>query len=403
MTTFILLFIIYLSFISLGIHSSILGVSIPVMQGEWEFPLFFGGIVSMIIVGGKTIASFLSSLTIKKFGTARVALASCLVTAATLAGFSLSPSYIWLAALALPLGLSAGTLDVGLNNYVALHFKAHHMNWLHSSWGVGATLGPLIMSWYFAHTFSWRGGYNTVSLIQLFLAAVLFLSLPLWKKHQNITEIDETPKKTSDNHDLKKKTNNNSYGRIMSIPGVRYAFLTVFFYGAVELSMGLWGSSYLVKVKNMPIETGAFWMSFYYGGITAGRFLAGFFSFRFSNASLIRGGLVTASAGSFFLILPLSPVITGSAFILIGTGLAPVLPSMLHETPVRFGSEKTPDIIGYQMGFAFIGGALLPFLLGIVLQVTGMIFFPLFIILFVALMFYASERIDRITDRSNRV
>ncbi len=404
MVTAVLLSIVYISFISLGLPDSILGVSIPAMQVEWGFPLSFGGAVSMTVVGSTIVSSFSSSFVIRKFGTGKVTLASCILTAFSLFCFSVSNSHLWLLLLAVPLGLGGGSVDTALNNYVALHFKARHMNWLHSFWGVGATLGPFLMSYFIALS-SWRSGYRTISFIQISLSLVLFVSLPLWKMHKKITApkdeaVSEDRKGAAETGIAAKATSDDSLSGkseagILKIRGVKYALLTFLFYCAVEHSVGLWGSSFLVRIKDASAEAGAFWMAFYYGGITAGRFLSGFISFRFSNPQMIRYGLLTALTGSLFLFFPLPAFASGCSFVLIGLGLSPVFPAMLHETPVRFGKENSQKIIGFQMGFGYTGSAFLPMLLGVVLQHAGMFMFPFYVNVFTVLILFTSGRIDK--------
>ncbi len=401
MVTAVLLAVIYLSFISLGLPDSILGVSVPAMQTEFGFPLSFGGLVSMTVVGSTIISSFSSSFIIRKFGTGKVTFASCLLTAVSLMGFSVSPSCIWLAVFAVPLGLGGGSVDTALNNYVALHFKASHMNWLHSFWGLGATLGPVMMSFFIASSATWRSGYRAISIIQIILSLILFMSFPLWRMHKSLDiGNSETDMGTEDLYSAERDAEDVNVSKIR---GVKYSLLTFLFYCALEHSAGLWGSSYLVIVKGASLEGGAFWMAFYYGGITAGRFFSGFFSFRFSNPQMIRGGLITALAGSIFLFFPFPAPVTGCSFVLIGLGLAPVFPAMLHETPLRFGKKRSQEIIGYQMGFGYTGSAFLPLLLGIVLQNAGMPVFPYFIAFTTAVILFFSSRIDKSVLRGSDI
>ena len=181
MATFFLI-IIYLAFISLGLPDSLLGVAWPVMQLDFGSPFEAAGLVSMIISGGTIISSFASGAVLKRLGTGKVTFISCLMTAGALLGFSFAPSFIWLIFLAVPLGLGAGSVDSALNNYVATHYKAHHMSWLHCFWGVGATLGPIIMSRFIARQNSWRNGYIAVSVIQFAFVVLLFFTLPLWNR-----------------------------------------------------------------------------------------------------------------------------------------------------------------------------------------------------------------------------
>lgn len=365
MITTILLVIIYLAFISLGLPDSILGVTIPGLQSEFNIALSSSGIISFVVVAGSVISSFFSDYIIKKVGTGRIVFLSCLTTGLSLLGFSLVPSFYWLIILALPLGLGGGTVDASLNNYVALHFKAHHMNWLHSFWGVGATLGPVIMSWNLINQ-SWRTGYRTISMIQLSLALILLLSIPIWKKHKVLKNINE------------EVTNNiNGETKLFKIKGLKYALITMLLYCSVEAGTGLWGSSYLIETKGFSVDSAARLIALYYAGITTGRFLSGFISFKLKNSELIRYGAIISTAGITMLLLPLPVIFSGGGLVLIGFGLAPIFPSMLHETPVRFGKSLSQKIIGIQMGFAYIGSAIIPPLLGFLFQQISLSLFPL--------------------------
>ena len=160
--------IIYLAFISLGLPDSLLGAAWPVIRIDLGASLEAAGIISMIITFGTIISSLLSEKLIKRFGTGKVTFVSVLATAAALLGFSVSSSFAWLILFAVPLGLGAGSVDAGLNNFVALHYKAHHMSWLHCFWGIGATLGPVIISRGIKLNNDWRSGYLTISIIQAF-------------------------------------------------------------------------------------------------------------------------------------------------------------------------------------------------------------------------------------------
>lgn len=350
----VFLIIIYMAFISLGLPDSMLGAAWPIMRLDYGAPVETAGLLSMIVVAGTIISSLASSAVLKRLGTGMVTFISVAVTALGLLGFSYSSSVVWLAVLALPLGLGAGSIDTGLNNYVATHYKAHHMSWLHCFWGIGAMLGPIIMSRYIAGGDSWRTGYFTVSMIQFALVVLLFISLPLWKRAgksgspqaENVRNEPETVMAAE-----------AASGNVLRIKGVKLAMITFLFYCGVEATVGLWGSSYLVNVKGVSAATAAGWVSLYYGGITAGRLLTGFITFRFSNKELIRGGLVISMLGALVLALPLPAVFSLVAFILIGLGSAPIFPCMLHETPARFGQANSQKIMGYQMALAYTGGA----------------------------------------------
>ncbi len=384
MITLLLLGIIYLAFISLGLPDAVLGAAIPAIHLAWGTPVSFFGTISIVITIGTIISSLTSAALISKVGTGRIVFISCFMTGSSLLGISLVPSFYWMIPLAIPLGLGGGAVDAALNNYVAMHFKAHHMNWLHSFWGVGATVGPLIMGSMIVSR-TWQSGYRLIGIIQLSMAVLLLLSLPLWKRH-----------KPEVSHHVLENAGTPSGRPAFRIPGVPAALVVMACYCAAEVGVGLWGSSFLSLERGYSVEAAALWMSMYYGGITIGRFLSGFFSFRLTNPQMIRLGLVIAIAGGLLLMIPLPPVLTGFLLVLIGLGFAPVFPAMLHETPVRFGVENSQKVIGLQMGFAYIGAAAVPPVMGVLIDHTGAFMLPILISVLIGMQFIFSERLNRL-------
>lgn len=395
----VILIIIYLAFISLGLPDSLLGAGWPLMRLEFGEPLEAAGLISFIIAGGTIISSFASGYIITRLGVGKTTFISTLMTAASLFGAAFAPSFIWLIFLAVPLGLGAGSVDAALNHYVAAHYKAHHMSWLHSFWGVGATAGPIILSWFIAEQNSWKSGYFAVSIIQLSLAALLFITLPLWKRAEN--ERNNSPA-NADKDDSGASSSNKAAGKVnpMRMKGVKTALTAFLFYCGGEATVGLWGASYLVNIKGLTIASAAAWISAYYAGITAGRFIAGFITFRFSGRIIIRAGQLISLAGAGLIIAPFPAPFTLAGLILIGLGFAPVFPGMLHETPARFGRENSQLIMGYQMGFAYVGTTFLPPLLGWIASLSTIAIFPFFVMAYILFMLAGSERINGLIRRN---
>ncbi|MFT4416192.1 MFS transporter [Fredinandcohnia humi] len=392
MATFLLI-IIYLAFISLGLPDSLLGVAWPVMQSDLGAPLETAGLLFMTIAGGTIISSLASGRILKQFGTGSVTFFSTLMTAGALLGFYFAPSVTWLFICAIPLGLGAGAIDAGLNDYVATHYKAHHMSWLHSFWGVGATLGPVIMAQFISGQNSWSNGYLTIAGIQFLLVIILMFALPLWNKVTQKTNTTLNEELDDSNGELY-----NEYENVkpLQIKGVKFALLSFLFYCGVEATVGLWGSSYLVNIKDLPVAVAAQWVSFYYGGITIGRFITGFITFKISNRTLIRMGQMIAFAGALLLILPFPSTFSLVGFVLVGLGLAPIFPCMLHETPTRFGKKHSQTIMGYQMAIAYTGSTFMPPLLGFIASHSTIGIFPFCIVVFVAAMLLSSEKLNNV-------
>lgn len=389
----LLIIIIYLAFISLGLPDSLLGTAWPLMRIDFNSPMEAAGLVSMMISGCTIISTFSTGYILKWLDTGKLVLISCIMTASALLGFSMAPSIIWLFILAIPLGLGAGAVDASLNSYVAYHYKSYHMNWLHCFWGVGASLGPLILSYFMRVQNSWRNGYLTVSGIQFALVALFLVSLPLWKrnsanKEEMQAQIEGESAATLEDSDV--KTNVNP----IKIKGVIFAILTFLFYVSGEVSMGLWGSSFLVNIKGIAASTAAQWISLYYSGITIGRLISGFISIKVSNPAIIRLGIFISLTGIILIILPLPSVFTLLGCMLLGLGFAPIFPSMIHQTPINFGKEHAQKIIGWQMSFSYMGNTFLTPLLGAVAARTTIGILPYCILGYILMVFLCTERIN---------
>lgn len=375
MKKLLLLLIIYLAFISLGLPDSLLGSAWPAMFEDLGVPLDYAGIISMIVAAGTVVSSLFSGKLIGKFGVAAVTIFSVLMTAVALMGFAYSHHFLYLCLLAIPLGLGAGSVDAALNNYVALHFQAKHMNWLHSFWGVGAAIGPLIMAGYLAKGETWNNGYQTIAWIQISLVVILILSLPLWVKSQGNQETNVDSKSP------------NLLHLLTTLPGLKQALLVFFCYCTIEATFGLWGASYLVLERGFEVDQAARLTSLYYLGITIGRFFSGFLTAHFSNRQLVYLGQGVIGLGLVLLFLPFSATVL-PGFVLVGLGCAPIFPGLLHETPVNFGEKHSQTIMGMQMASAYVGITLMPFLFGKIATLTGYSFLLGFLGIFLILIFF---------------
>ena len=355
------------------------------MQGQLGVPLSYAGIITMIIAGGTIVSSLFADRVIRKLGTGLVTAISVALTAAGLMGFSLSTEFWMICVLAIPYGLGAGAIDAALNNYVALHYSSRHMSWLHAFWGVGVTISPYIMSFCLTRDLGWEMGYRSVSFIQIALTAVLFATLPLWKKAAKVhTQEEEViPKVLSVPQALKLK----------GAPNVLIAF---FCYCALESTAGLWATSYLVGHRGVDAETAASFAALYYLGITIGRVLNGFVADKFGDRTMIRTGILVMAAGIVLVALPLPttlPCLVG--LVVIGLGCAPVYPCIIHSTPVNFGKENSQSLVGIQMASAYTGSTLMPPLFGVIAQYIHIGLYPLYLGIFTLVMLWMTESLNR--------
>ena len=390
MLTLLLLVIIYISFISLGLPDALLGSAWPSMYQLLNVPLHYAGFVSMIVAGGTVVSSVFSAKVVRRFGTGLVTAVSVLMTAAALFGFSLSHSFWYLCICAIPLGLGAGSVDAALNNYVALHYKARHMSWLHCFWGIGASIGPIIMAAFLMRGQPWNSGYRIIGIIQICLVLLLFISLPLWEK----TKAAAAAASGTERHTPLK------FSQLLRITGVKEALIAFFCYCSIETIAGLWGASFLVMEKGITPETAAQWISLYYIGITSGRFISGFITMKLNNRQMIRLGQIITGCGIIVLVLPLGNSVLLPGFFMIGLGCAPIYPSLLHETPKNFGEEHSQAAIGLQMASAYVGTTLMPPIFGRLASTTGFFIFPLFIAIILIIKIIMVEILNRKIDHN---
>ncbi len=388
------LMIIYAAFISLGLPDSLLGTAWPLMQPEFGVSTESAGIIFMVTAGGTIVSSLFSSRVIRKYGTGNVTFVSILLTAGALFGIHLAPEFYWLPLLAIPLGLGAGAIDAGLNEFIAEHYESRHMSWLHSFWGLGAMTGPIILSGILTSGGSWRSGYLIVSIVQFCIAGLILLTLPMWQKVKTRkTVMQEVFPETEKPQPSAHKT--LGIKKLLKLDGVHAVLISFILYCGIEQTMMLWGATYLIQARGFDSAKAAFWISFFLGGITLGRFLSGFITMKLNNTRMIRLGQLLILAGTLLIILPLPDGLSLAGIIIAGLGCAPIYPCMLHETPVRFGKENAQEVMGFQMAAAYIGSTFLPPLMGVVGSHTTMAILPYILFFYGIVMFFFSEQLNR--------
>ena len=380
----LLLPIIYLSFISLGLPDALLGAAWPVMCIEFDVPVSYAGIISITISAGTIVSSLMSDRMTRRFGTAKVTAFSVAMTALALFGFSVSRSYWPLLLWAIPYGLGAGSVDASINNYVALHYASRHMSWLHCMWGVGASIGPYIMGYALSSGRGWNMGYGSIALMQTVLTAVLFLSIPLWKRR----DTDSTTENGSVKAALGLK-------EILSIRGTKEIMLAFFCYCALESTAGLWSATYMVRHLGMDEETAASFAAMFYLGITFGRALSGFMTYKFNDTNMIRIGQAGIAVGVAAMLLPFGKVCALAGLLLVGLGCAPIYPSVIHSTPDHFGEENSQAIIGVQMASAYLGTLCAPPVFGLIANHISASLLPVYFGSILIVMVIMCERLNR--------
>ncbi|MEW1957678.1 MFS transporter [Kineococcus sp. NPDC059986] len=394
----LLLAIVYVAFISLGLPDSLLGAGWPVMHEDLGVSLGLAGVLTMIIAGGTIVSSLASDRLTRRWGAGLVTAVSVGTTAVALLGFSVSPSFWALCLWAVPYGLGAGAVDAALNNYVALHYAARHMNWLHSFWGVGASISPFIMSYALSAGWGWSSAYRIVGITQVVLTVLLVVSLPLWGKVNRVPPQHGEPDADPDGEPVRQ--GHVPLAQVLRIPGVVLVLVAFFAYCALESTSILWAATYLVDDRGVSPASAAAFASMFLLGITGGRFLAGFFADRVGDTLLIRGGFATVGLGVVMIALPVpTDALALAGLVVAGLGCAPVYPAIIHSTPVNFGRENSQAVIGIQMAAAYSGSTLAPPAFGALSTWVGTGVLPAFLAVLVVLGLVMSERLNRLVAR----
>lgn len=383
MTT-ILLTIIYIACIGLGIPDSLLGTAWPAIYREFGLPISSVSYISLLISVGTVISSLLSARVINKFGTGKVAAVSTSMTAIALLGFSFSNNLLWLCLSAIPLGLGAGAIDTAMNNYVALHYTSKHMNFLHCFYGIGVSFSPYLMSMALSNQSDWRNGYQTVFYFQLLISVICIIALPLWNKVKESTHVQE------------ENTRTMTLSELIKMPSVRFVWGAFIGLGAMESLCAVWTSTFLVNVKGITSYNASKVIMIYYIGMTLGRFLSGILADKLSSWKLIKiGQLITISA-ILLLILPLSLESSILGLFLIGLGISPIFPNLIHLTPKNFGKDISQSVMGTQIAAFYVATILTPPFFGLIAELFGVNLFPFtlfisFIVVLFSIIFLTRE------------
>ena len=384
--TILLLIIIYVAFIGLGIPDSLIGSAWPAIYPELNVPIDAVSGITLLVSGCTVLSSIFSSAVINRFGTAKVTLVSTAMTAAALLGFSFVPHYVWMLPIAVLLGLGAGAIDAGLNNYIALHYSVGQMNFLHCFYGIGVSASPYLMSVALRET-GWRWGYRYAFLIQIVITVLLLCSMPLWKK--DIAE--EAAKQRS-----------LSLLELVRQPTVRVVWVLMLATNAIEYVCGVWGSTYLVQVHGFTAEKGALSLTLYYAGLALGRLLSGLLTERIRTWQRIWIGCGIVCAAVVLLLLPLGGAVSVIALCLIGLGNGSIYPNLIHLTPYNFGREVSQSVMGSQIAFAYIGVMLAPPLTGAVTRFFGFEAYPMLMAVLYGIMLSSMVIFVRMLKRNSR-
>ena len=389
---YLLIALIYIAFISLGLPDGLLGVAWPEMRKSFSLPLDALGIILIGSTTGYLLSSFFNGFFIKKIGVAVLLALSCLATGLALIGYTLAPFWGLLPLLAVFAGMGAGAIDAGLNTYVEKHFNEGLMQWLHASFGIGITIGPIIMSNAIKYSGSWRTGYIIVGTAQIVLALIFAATLSLWKDPKN--------KRTADSKEAKSRTEEIKLSQTLTHLPALMSILLFFIYTGIEMAVGHWAYTLFTESRGISTALAGFWVSAYWGSFTVGRILAGFLAYKFLSRKIAKYAAALGFFGSVLIAVNLSQWLSLFGLAVTGLAIAPIFPALISSTSYRVGKEHTANTIGMQISAAGLGGALLPGLAGVLARNISLEVIPIFIAVLFILFLTINNLIKKVTDQA---
>lgn len=351
-----LILLAFIAFVALGLPDGLLGVGWPSIRAGFAIPLDAIGLLLIAATTGYMTSSFLSGFLLSRVGVGRVLAASCFLTGITLIGYTMVPQWWMMVLLGVFAGLGAGAIDAGLNTYVASHFGEGLMQWLHASWGVGITLGPIIMTFGLMTLNTWRFGYQVVGAFQIALAVAFVLTLSMWEQNETL------PHSTTEKRLTDYKT---PVGETLRQPQVWLSVMLFFLYVGAEASLGIWTYTLLTESRGVDLTLAGFFAGSYWLTFTIGRIVAGLFASRVGVNRLVFGGLVGALLGAAILAWNPSEMSNVLAVAIIGLSIAPIFPAMMSGTRARVGNNYAANTIGMQIAATGFGTAIIPGLMGV--------------------------------------
>ena len=377
-----LVLLIFLAFIALGLPDSLMGVGWPSIRAGFSVPLDALGLLMIASTAGYIFSSSISGFMISRLGVGGLLAASCALTGASLIGYTLVPVWGFMVFLGIFAGLGAGAIDSGLNAYAAENFSEGLMQWLHASYGVGITMGPIIMTFSLSSFDSWRLGYDVVAFAQLLLAAAFVLTLPLWSRKSKSSALEEVEKKEKLLTEFK-----TPIGSSIKQPAVWVSVALFFIYTGSEVALGAWAYTLLTESRGIDPTLAGFWAGSYWATFTIGRILAGLYAKRLGLHTLIRASFSLALLGAILLWWNPSNMVSLIGIALIGFAIAPVFPAMMSGTSRRVGLEHAANTIGLQMGGTALGSASIAGLMGVLARHISLEVIPLcLVLLFITLL-----------------
>jgi fucose permease len=372
-----------LAFISLGLPDGLLGVAWPSMRAFFGVELQALGALLVATTAGYVVSSFSSGRLLRRLNLGTVLAASCLLTASGLLGYAAASHWPVVLALGVVLGVGAGAIDAALNTYVATHYGARMLNWLHACFGVGAASGPLVMTAVLQRGSSWQRGYVIVGVAQIALATCFVVTFRSWPRSDGLAP-------ATDRHD------SASMIATLNVPAAWLGMAVFIAYAGVEASIGAWTYTLLTEARHMATVEAGLLASLFWGGITAGRLLAAMAGGMVEVHVMLRIALWSVAVGVALIWADAGVVVTGAGLLIAGIACGPIFPSLIATTPGRVGSSHSANAVGFEIAASAVGLSVVPAIVGVAAATFGLATIARLFVVLAVLLLLAYRVLERL-------
>jgi fucose permease len=350
----------YLAFGIFGIYEGLLGVVWPAMSKTFSVSLDSLGVLFMVGLVGFVLTSFSSGSLIRMRSQHWLLLSGTIVRTVGFIALALSPIWLGVVAGAFLVSTGGGAIDTSMNGFMAKNGSARQLNWLHASFGVGATAGPFLAATIIALGGDWRWSFGVVAIVQALTALLIALTAPAWRTQghvaaQNIARHAES-----------------SLSSTLRLRVVWLSILLFFIYTGTELSASQWSFTLFALGRGVPELVASYWVGIFWATFTIGRIVFGFISNKWPETRMLRISFLAVVIGAALLWWSPMPWLGFAGLALMGLALAPIFPTLIAGTLGRVGSLHAANSIGFQIAAAGLGGSILTSVVGVLAESNGL-------------------------------
>ncbi|KAK7408124.1 hypothetical protein QQX98_009715 [Neonectria punicea] len=350
----------FLSFIIAGMNDAAVGALIPYLEEYYDLSYTVVSLIFLTPFAGYSVAAFTNARIHVKFGQRGVAIMAPICHIITFAVLAAHPPYPVLVVCNMISGFGNGLTDACFCAWVGAMDKANTIQgFLHASYSLGALFAPLI-----ATSMVVKAGlpWYTYYYLMVGIASVelVGLTVTFWRMTGAVYQAEHAHESSGagTREALKSKV-------------TWLCALFFFAYMGVEVGLGGWVVSFMLKVrKASPYASGAS-ASGFWAGMALGRAGLGFVTERYGERFCLTIYLAICIGLELLFWLVPKFIVSAVAVSFLGFFLGPMFPGAVMMTAKLLPKHLHVSAIGFAMAMGGTGGTVFPFAIGAIAASKG--------------------------------